>query len=128
MINSIEHLLTPRFKVIADFPGCPWLIGRVLVKEGGHYECHKAPASLKIRNPEKFPAVFKKLEWHEERTLEEMPQYVKKRDEVYKVLRVEGDGAGELILFIDENDTLGWYFNDFQPATEEDYNNYLQSK
>ncbi len=76
----MEDLLKPRFKVIADYPLSSYNVGRILTpisKGSSLYDCIEASSSEKIRNPNKYPHLFKKLEWWEDRSLYEMPDYVK---------------------------------------------------
>ena len=72
---STEELLRPRYKVKIKAPGCPFKPGDVIEK-------HKyASGNWYIPNymydPEDYPEVFRKLEWHEDRAVEDMPQYVR---------------------------------------------------
>lgn len=67
---TVEELLKPRYKVIADYPKSIYKIGDIL-RVGGHSEdllyCdHSGP---RMRD---YPHLFRKLEWWEERTLDDM--------------------------------------------------------
>lgn len=87
---SIEDLLRPRIKVIADFWDNPFGVGQILtmlMMKGGKYagewvykwidEKNNQGASLKrLSDFKQFPHLFKELEWHEERKSEEMPYAV----------------------------------------------------
>lgn len=83
---TTEELLKPRWKVIADFPENPYCINQILhvfeskiffESSGYHF------------NPNDYSAIFKKLEWWEERKVEDMPEYVKSivNNAVHKVLQ-----------------------------------------
>ena len=73
-MKTVEELLKPRWKVIADYPGALHNIGDVisayengkayLVEGGSHYMTE-------------YPALFKRLEWWEDRAVKDMPEYVK---------------------------------------------------
>lgn len=78
-----EQLLVPRWKCIANYPGNTFYIGEIfeipldcklqqIVLEGNDY----SSVDLDI-DPNFYPAIFEKLEWWEDRQLENMPEYVK---------------------------------------------------
>lgn len=71
---STKELLKPRWKVIADYPGNPAIVGSIL-KMRNDYQ-YEVNSKLFIM-PEGYPAIFKKLEWWEEREQEDLPEYVK---------------------------------------------------
>ena len=74
---TAEQLLLPRFEVIADFPKSSYNIGRIItpIKEGSSYFYSlEAPSSELIGFPEKYPHLFKKLNWWEHRKKEDMPK------------------------------------------------------
>jgi len=82
--EKIERLMQPRYKVIADYPGRPssMPIGHILIldKFGAGKWWHEYTDLEPIHIDEgskRFPVVLKQLEWWEERTAEEMPEYVK---------------------------------------------------
>lgn len=74
---TTEELLRPRFEVIADYPKLSYNVGRILtpVKDNSNiYDCTDAPSSEVISYPEKYPHLFKKLNWWEHRKVEDMPK------------------------------------------------------
>lgn len=74
---TAQELLKPRFEIIADYPGLSYNIGRIIepIKEGSSiYDCFEAPASETIQFPEKYPHLFRKLNWWEKRGIEDMPK------------------------------------------------------
>ena len=77
-----EELLKPRYKVIADYPHSGLTVGEII--SGIHAE------TLQDHYNE-YPHLFKRLEWFEERTLEEMPQYVRfgEFDRAHTIYRLE---------------------------------------
>lgn len=107
---EIEELLKPRYKVIAEYPQgffkegeivytfcdakSPYRTWYISTEENGRVWQHGSC--------EKYPKVFKKLEWWEERKETDMPEYVKlnpknKEDyptvslkEIYKVKKWSG--------------------------------------
>lgn len=77
-----KNLLQERYKVISDYPGCGFRIGTILNQEYGSSAFNKWVNELPISNisvytPEKWPHIFKKLEWWEERELSDFPAYLK---------------------------------------------------
>jgi len=106
--------------VIADYPNSVYTIGEII-------EC----VSEEDCTLHRWPAVFQPLQWWEERTLEEMPLYVKcvktpdQRIMPGRVLKVvwkdpSWGREGEA--------TVLPYTNCYLPATEEQYNAYMSEK
>src|SRR5690606_30634657 len=70
--------------------GNPFVKGDILTKNGIHYtRLGDNPRSVQERDIDAFPEVFEKMDWHEEREIEDMPEYVKYNDDdgIYKVER-----------------------------------------
>jgi hypothetical protein len=69
---TIEQLLQPRYKVIADYPGNVQPIGHI-------HSCTGDEQSIRYwcEEKEKYPQVFQRLEWWEHRTDSELPRYLK---------------------------------------------------
>lgn len=114
-------LLTPRIRVIVNYPGSPFKIGDILTLQNGLY---RLDFQRLFSDLEKYPAVFQPLKWWEYRELHEMPQYVKgiKSGHTYKVEAnfVKAMYSGKLMGFIVEYNQ--WHEYDlFLPATESDY-------
>jgi hypothetical protein len=121
---SVEDLLKPRYRVIADYPGSQFTVGQIIQKQ--KYMDGKWHVKGFLNEPENYPDIFKPLEWWEEREPEEMPQYVKSehRKRVAKAR-------------FDMNDTSAWFMfldgevhpyapgTEWLPATETDYLNYI---
>lgn len=90
---SVEELLKPRYKVIADYPFSVFpkdlvfelniLDARKHLAEQEYYMIYKENCySESLIN--KYPAIFKKLEWWEDRKESDMPEYVKFPDQFKK--------------------------------------------
>jgi len=62
---TAKELLIPRYQVIADYPNSPYKIGAIA--KGN--ECLVNPECL-----DKYPHLFRKLNWWEHRKIEEMPK------------------------------------------------------
>ena len=89
MSLSIKQLNTIRYKVIADYPNSRLEIGEILTKykfessDTGMYvyttnlEIPLRGINIKPDWAENYPHLFRKLEWWEDREVEDMPQYLK---------------------------------------------------
>jgi len=141
---SKEELLQPRFKVLADYP------------RNEHYENVEVGDIIEAWHPNKilqdnrtdfygkYPHLFRKLEWWEERDVEHMPKYLKETgmvddddnpiaDWYLKVKKHFNAGNGEwrdnsIRIFCTDDHKDGWGFGNrsmnysgFEPATEEEY-------
>lgn len=111
-----NNLLAPRYKVIADWPLSELSETRI----GQIFEITITDvATLDVVLPlyDKYPHLFRKLEWWEERKPEEMPEYAYDNENggIGKVRRVLDRG-----LCIKQRDNLvPWIY--CKPATEEEY-------
>lgn len=124
---DIQELLKPRYRVIADYPDSIYPVGFVLELDTNAFQDQRNDAICS-----KYPHLFKKLEWWEERKPEEMPQYIKVRstwegepDAYYKngvEFYYSDDGH---INFKKGGGLLPWYA---EPATEAEYIEYQKSK
>jgi len=81
---SVEELLLPRFKVIASYPDSKTAVGEIFTLKfrphNGNVYGIEISGTAGIWDEayfERYPHIFRKLEWHEERADEDMPQYVK---------------------------------------------------
>jgi hypothetical protein len=63
---TASELLTPRYEVIADYPSSIYKIG----------DEHNAITINMIAFFEKYPNIFKKMNWWEKRTAQQMPKRV----------------------------------------------------
>ena len=71
---TVEELLKPRWKVIADYPKSQFKVGEIIESKTGFLYCF-----------EDYPHLFQPLQWWEERKLEDMPEYVNYNGGIYKV-------------------------------------------
>jgi hypothetical protein len=82
---STEDLMKVRYKVIADYPNSDYTVGAILNTH--NYEDRWSGVAEDFCN--QFPHLFKKLEWWEERKLEDMPKYVKFIDDFWRYRETE---------------------------------------
>lgn len=141
---TVEELLRPRYKVIADYPNSEFEVGTIInfpnkrdyytgndewesefvrdKNQGGQFK-------FCIKKIEPFPHLFKKLEWWEDRAIEDMPEYVRFKERVLKVSRWLSDiedvenGWCELV-----ERGYDCHTSHLLPATESEYTNYINSK
>jgi len=128
-----EELLMPRYKVIADYPNSLFKVGETL-KEGivtkDYIFCDPDGPRWS-----QFPHLFRKLNWWEERKVEDMPEYVKSlADDRGTVFKIQKWDMGMLIGWIDYDKRQCASLETFKPeygyfpATEQEYNDYINSK
>ena len=140
-VMTVEELLMPRYKVIADYPGMDdsYEIGEVL-----------KPAYTGIVDA--YPHLFRKLNWWEERKVEDMPEYVKViangcsfnagtilKANNWGAYPDEGNNFGNegdyycLLITTEESSThdkgeeVKMNMRNVLPATEQEYNDYINS-
>lgn len=108
---TTEELLSPRYKVIADYP-------HMALDEHGIGDII-SPYVMKFLLPDKvnemyssFPHLFQKLEWWEERTEGELPKFFRNRNGVHQATKPLKEYAQHNSVFL--------------PATLEEFNS--QSK
>jgi len=115
---TAEELLKPRWKVIADFPESPYCINQILYSFNS--KIFFEPSGYHF-NPNDYPAIFKKLDWWEERSVDDMPDYLKwgEKGNVIKVNKhlcgIHKDG------FRDERLNNFHYYFEYLPSTKDEY-------
>lgn len=131
---STEELLKPRIKIIAPWPQNPinpFHVGDILLKNGIHFTRISNPKSIHEKEIDIYPHLFRKLDWWEERKLEDMPEYVKQPPEMKflsnTVFKIDS---------WDETASIGWCsdhcinvrVDQCTPATKEDFLNQQNDK
>jgi|GEM_PF-2458540 len=130
--TSVEELLKPRYKVIADYPYmethlADMRIGRIVTEPNIRWLKNQFGIE-----PDKFPRTFRKLEWWEERTEDQMPEYVrlndqfrKDFDQVAKVVKSETHECGIFLIVDKVNGVVTrLHVENFWPITEQEYLTY----
>ena len=122
--TQIQELLKPRYLVIADYPGSYYDKGEIVEEdyfyahEGGYHHSD-------------YPHLFRKLEWWEHRSKNDMPKYIKwtnpatKEVSFFEVFQWLSNSAGVYVADIREYHLL---IRDIEPATETEYLTYQSSK
>ncbi len=103
---TTEQLLKPRYKVIADYPNSKFEVEQILM---GQY----------IAYADKYPAIFKPLEWWVEREPSELPEYLQRGKGFYKVDKYAI--KHDCVYINEEIEELIYY----APATLSDYTAYI---
>ena len=119
-----EKLMQQRYKVIADWPymGEGYSIGKIIQIEG-------TDQFIKENNfYDKYPHLFKKLEWWEERGIENMPQYLRLKNQDWVFMPICYLPPVDVLCPDEVSDTFIHEIMNFIPATREEYEQYLQSK
>lgn len=127
---NTEQLLKVRYKVIADYPDSKFNEGDILVEQDekafNQFTLYRNGKGIGFWNYDfgKYPHLFKKLQWWEEREESDMPEYVKTDEAVYK-----NYGRGHTLVHlkvVDKEFACDMYLEDLLPATKEEYENQIQ--
>ena len=125
---SVEDLLKPRYLVIANYPNSYYKVGSILKEKKDHEPSYEFIAKSMAQ---KYPEIFRKLEWWEMRDEKDMPQYIKWMcNEEIQIVKVDKYyHKFDMIIAVVENDefVIGDANHDL-PATEQEYLNYINSK
>lgn len=133
---TTEELMKPRYKVIADYPKCHYNVGDIIEPIGGdNWDCYANPTLGGLTNPDKYRHLFEPLPWWKERKVEEMPEYVKclspnfkwSKGYIIKVDRWLKSFGPTLRFYSPDTDKITHHPCSFVPATEAEYNTYLQT-
>ena len=125
-MEKIEKLLLPRFKVVADYPNSPYVVGEVKDNLGPNLAKHFS----------QWPHLFQPLPWWSDRNVEDMPEYVwynpsgftKRELIVLKVAQWHKEKTGEPWAEV-EGDAIGYAVSYMpKPASLEEYTLYINSK
>lgn len=118
--QKIERLMMPRIIVTAPMPGLDYSIGDVILP-------HPVHGFDIFPYPDKYPHLFKRLEWWADRKIEDMPKYLKHKlkDQDFTFHKIIKWDLERLFAFENENrgcDLLLWSAKyNYLPATESDY-------
>lgn len=143
MALTKEELLSPRNVAIAPYPCSPYDVGD-LIEYSTSGKTFKATIVCKGQDDEmtifipvkclaSMNAIFKKLNWWDERSIWDMPEYLfdEAAHEYVKLEQFNPDGfiSSDVKTYSPTRKTTHWNtLFDCLPATEEEYNTYLSSK
>ena len=150
MVKENTEMLQPRYKVIADYPYCPYEIGDLVeftdlgtsfhcttTKEWNTFteEFSDSVNYFSIDCLEMWPHLFQRLQWWENRNANEMPKYVKSlADEKGDIFVIQEWDMEMLVGWIDKKQRSVCSLTTFKPeygyfpATEAEYNAQCQTK
>ena len=120
--DNIQELLKPRYKVIADYPGNIWAIGSVL-----DLNISKQLSSYY----DKYPHLFRRLEWWEDRDVKDMPEYLKYNindknwygNVVFEKVDMFYGDNNEYVALVDRDEMMQYCTSWYLPTTETEYLN-----
>lgn len=123
-MKTVEELLMPRYKVIADYPESPQSnqIGFIYDRN------NKDWSSWWFDQLAIYPHLFQRLPWWAERDVEDLPEFIKwDADGITRVAKVTGwDHA---ISYVHLNNNNWSHLNQYdQPATLAEYETFIKSK
>jgi hypothetical protein len=128
---SPEELLAPRYKVIADYPDSIFDVGFILNYDAMNLTAFWEDGNLFI-DLDKYPNIFKPLEWYEDREIDEMPEYVKCIKTPNQVTMpgdvIKVDKWFDHTIAKSGQEMYVMSTNCYLPATNSEYTNYLNSK
>lgn len=124
MSQSNEELMRRRYKVIAQYPFSAHPTGEIIkaTTSGTYFD--------------QYPHLFKKLEWWEDRKLEEMPEYltcqspdfVFKKGDVIKVDKWLESFGPTLRFYSSHTNKITLHPHLYTPATISEYEQYLNQQ
>ena len=91
LLSDALSLMQPRYEVIGDAPLLLNKIGEVITSShpSGQIECRFLFQGNVFVSPDSYPLIFRKMNWWEKRTAEEMPHKVKSlmnnKGDVYEI-------------------------------------------
>jgi len=131
MAMTKEQLLIPRYMCTGTpgeplWPGCPWNGYDVItfdIHDTGNI-CRVHPDLVDVSYFEKFPHLFRPMPWWEGRKPEDMPEYLRIKNKVLRVVKYNLT-FGE---FLPEKSKYMKRLEYTQPATEQEYLDYINQK
>lgn len=130
-MKTVEELLRPRYKVIADYPQSSLKVGDIISFELQHVEIAKYtalngdPIKLAVmeKTVQKYPHLFQPLPWWSDRAVEDMPEYLycPSRKMFFRVERWH-----KSYFIIDGRQKM--QYGNYIPATREEYELFKQQK
>lgn len=138
--EKVEALMVPRYKIVGDYPNRPHTmpVGHILKldKYGAGKWWHEYTDMEPIHIDEgstKYPLVLRPLSWHEERKVEDMPEYVRfSKSATGRVVKAEKWKTTKQwgMEFRTDDEDVRRVCSECSviPATSTEYNQYIQSK
>jgi len=125
---NAQELMKPRFEVIADYPNCPFKVKDLIYNKFKYiFGTDNTNQVLTLKDIEKYPHLFKKLNWWDKRNIEDMPTYIKSESQVVKPKWEMEEWRGKKywraydLEAAKYNMSLSFKLDYFEPATEQEY-------
>jgi len=122
-----EELLKERYKVVLNYPGSMFKVGEII--EATEFPKRWAGEKFNLINdhPANYPDIFKKLEWWQGVTIGDLPMYLKLTTGSIFKIQEWALGVTKAAIFVNDR------FVDISlygtlPATEEEYNSFINKK
>jgi hypothetical protein len=121
---TAQELLKPRYKLINEYPGCPFIDGNIYEPEFIFSEDY----SLKtVEDIEKYPNIFKRTDWVEGREGRDwFPEYIKRQYEgrtlFYRLIDTEQGKRYRLLPNLEIG--LLTYMGYALPSSKEEYEQF----
>ncbi len=128
-----DELMRARFKVIADYPKQIYQIGDILVVFDTVNDCENYKGNgIAILNEtnelQKYPVIFKSLQWWEDRDRDDLPKYIKDEDgDVVRLMAVAPHTKSDEYVTHDELFQWSSLYN-CEPSSEDEYFKYINNK
>ena len=121
-----EQLLNPRYKVVTEYPESPYTINQII------YASEHPDRVGEMEFFEKYPKIFHKLMWWEERKIEDMLPYIGyfgngKWNWICKVIKHFSEDAYCIVECADKYGITRKYNQGYwacTPTTEEEFNSF----
>src|SRR5688572_6513072 len=133
--KTVEELLKPRYIIENEWFDCPYLKGTILTRMKDSYEFSAADEHHPFSEEDlvKYPYLTRKLEWWQERSESEMPEYVKwhpdrtsrSRPTKVKEWKLFDDGPGFRYVGQDKGGYVAAKYS--LPCDESEYLAYINS-
>lgn len=120
----MADLMAPRYEVIAEDTSEKFVIGSIIIYDDKFNIFWVGGNAFTKERLDKYPHLFRKLEWWEKRQESEMPEYVKAKSGVFKV---SGWGANNSQVHLKDHQSYDMT-KFFLPATKSEYDQYIKSK
>jgi hypothetical protein len=133
---NIEELLYPRYKITERWPDMGlsgYYVGQIVtLRQKDNDKWCKIQRDLTIYEAffQGYPHLFEPLPWWKDRKVEDMPEYVKDipSGKIFKMVNWTINTTGVYYDDIEQcNNCIMFFMNNMLPATEADYNAYLQT-
>jgi hypothetical protein len=134
---TVEELLRERYMVMALWPNSEFFeVGEILETSGdcaGKNKTGSGVFQYPIYKPQNFPANLCKLHWSENRELKDMPEYLKHTVQGKTTYHKVNNWDMANLIWYGDGDERGnikmWHpDHTYQPATESEYLDYINSK